>query len=656
MHHQNKPTPLANNLSAHASLLLSASPTIIHSPLQSNTNNTTSYSDDELPDDNINFKKPQNEIFKKLDGKIQKIVAAHSNLNKLYALNDFSGAGPKKPFELPPQLPRPPPWVPKVSSDYVCSQWAEDSTNNLNSRTLNQQLPQFRQSSSILGSTKVTKITSNHDPKGNPLVSKRPTLSIDSAILKLHQRRQQQTKQTQQKPQNSTQSSMSEQLLQQIQKLAQRSTQHDANTTRDPFPGPSRPGDFAQVDYTKRPISIIPVPPNQTSIEKTDSIRTNLTPDERRKFQMELINMFRQEIAAVTKLAKLKFSPQNDKRPKTFDQKSLLLKKSPQSIYNTIRRETSLLLNRKEPINRSGSSLLTTKHPRNSLEPNWNAAVNIPVDRLRQIVSRYHTIKVVIPPTEFHKHSCIEANKTMSENLVCRCYESSQSKDIDQRCPTKSFTVEYDTLRKKLSRYRLGIQLESEQAKKRLATFDSFKRALDRHSTWNQSLNRGQIPEPLLPESRINELLNSIIEPSQSSYDLSKSPLSSPRPIPVFMTPSTKGGIHYNNGNSTSASKIVRSKKARRLHQSSLKFTNYYERERPQHSERLTKDQFCKFLNLVRHDDDSLKKYRERISNSEMKFKLNYKDRPVRLRRIHGDMARMPASASYKATRKVGLI
>lgn len=443
--HSNKPGSHLNNLSGHASLLLSASPTIINSPLQNNTNNI---SDDELPEDNINFKQPQNEIFKKLDGKIRKIVAAHSNLNKLYALNDFPGIGTKKPLDLPPQLPRPPPWVPKVSPDIKCN--------------------------------------------------------------------------------------------------------------------------------------------NQLTEE-----------EEKRKFQMELINMFRQEIAAVTKLAKLKFSPQPSS--KVVDQKSLLIKKSPQSIFNTIRRETSLLLNRRDsPLaaasNRPGSSLLVEQktfqqqqqqqlHPRFEQKqsqphfrnrPSWkeNSAVN-----QRQPFNRFQMVKVIVPPTDY--------------------LESSNSKpvELDSWCPSREFTLDYRQIQAKLGRARAYIDLSQAPQKSldKIIHKLQAKRYLSSASNSSPSLNNSKRTQ---------------------TGSLKYSPPSSAKPIPVFRTTLTK-------------SVNLKSKKSKkRLHEFGLKLGNYMEREVPQPAtEKLTVEQFAKCLDLVRSNDASLQRHQEKLMQP-------IGDRPRRLRRL----------------------
>lgn len=342
---------IMNELSGHASLLLSAAPTII----SNNTNNTTH---DELPD--INFKKPQNEVFRKLDGKIQKILAAHSNFNKLYALNDFSRVG-QKPFELPPPLPRPPPWVPKVSSDYSCRQWAEKTLDNLN------RVANMRQNNLV---------TSNNNVMQQ---YKPPTPTIDSVISRLHQRRQQ------------------EQLRQN-----------------------------QQINPT--------------------SISTNLTPEERKRFQVKLINIFKQQIVAVTKKANVNF-PQASERSRTAGQKSLLLKKSPQSLYNTIRHETSLLLNRKDPV-------------------------------------RYSTVKVVVPPIDF-EHACKKQPRRGNEN-------------IDQWCPPRRFLLNYRNLQLKLKKakrlnqfpLRVNRNINPQPASK--ITVEQFAKCLNLVRPNDPSLRRHQ--------------------------------------------------------------------------------------------------------------------------------------------------------------------
>lgn len=649
---QDKPTSIVNSLSSHASLLLSDSPTIINSPLHTNINNTSSFLNDDLPEDNINFKKPQNEIFKKLDGKIQKIVAAHSNLNKLYALNDFSGAlGPKKPFELPPQLPRPPPWVPKVSSDCGCSQWTESSINSLNCATSELEHP-LRHTSGLLGLNKVTKITSRHDSEYDPSASKPPTVKIDSAISKLHQRRQQQQQQRQ----------WCHHQQQQIYNQNTHETIHaEAHAARQLFPSSSHPRDLAKVDFSKKPLLIDPLLNLQKQKESGFSVSPNLTDEERRKFQIQLINLFREEIATVTKLAKLKFSPQNDGRPQIVDEKSLLLKKSPQSLFNTIRRETSILLNRGNPINRSSSSLLVEQQPQNQANFDENLGTTF-----TQPFNKYQTIKVVVPPTEYYKHTCVKpGSKEGSENSNCNCTESkAEVLDVDQWCPPRKFTLKYRSLQLKLYRLkacmsltRNGIYNPSRGLKR--SSLKSLDKIVDRlQAKCLSSINSTTIIQ------ETNKLLQGaspspgLSHASQTSRETTPSPPSSPKPIPVFRTSPAKGAYFYGSTNSTGASKIVnlKSKKAKRLHHFGLKLGNYLEKECPQPgADKLTVEQFAKCLNLVRSNDASLQRQQEKLMQSELKWRMPVGDRPLRLRRIRGERIRMPASASYKATRKVGL-
>lgn len=730
--HPNRPQQsIINELTGHASLLLSnTSPTIISSsPLQNNTNNASSQSntnistntntplvimnssdDDLVPELNINFKKPQNEIFKKLDGKIQKIVAAHSNLNKLYALNDFAGGGPRKPFELPPQLPRPPPWVPKVSSDYGCSQWTEDALHDMNRTHPINSAESFRQRPIIPGSNKVTRIVSKQEPRNDySPPPKQPPPTLDSAISKLHQRRQQQQQlqQQQQQSQSSPQQKLSIQLVnkpqtlpskfqvpqpqprisQQAQKIHQlniKPQQQNIVTTtsvRDLFPGSSRAGaNLAQ--FSSKDIGALnalikaqkqqnlqqQIPLKEQSTGPT-SIRPNLTPEERRKFQMELINIFRQEIAAVTKLARLKFqSPQLSERSRNNDQNSLLLKKSPQSLFNTIRRETSLLLNRKEPANRLGTSLLS------ELNSNSRTTYGQPL-QIRQAFNRFQAIKVVVPPSEHFKHVCGKQpnGKDGSEKTRCKCFESkAKNLEIDEWCPTRQFTLKYRNLQMKLYQLKY-VQKRDEFNRKRgtsisMLPSDARRRLIDPQKSLDNIVGRLQAKcmtstssspvnqQELLDQS--SDISSPVPEsPRVSQKPETYSPPQSPKPIPVFRSLASKGSFM-----SASAmvpnSRIVslKSKKARRLHYFGLRLGNYMEKDSAQpNTEKITIEQFAKCLNLVRANDVSLKRHQEKLLQAEPRWRIPVGDRPLRLRRIRGERVNMPPSASYRATRRIGL-
>lgn len=641
---QNKPQSVVNNLSSHASLLLSASPTIINSPLQTSTNNTSSFiQDDDLPGDNINFKKPQNEIFKKLDGKISRIVAAHSNLNKLYALNDFSGIlGPKKPFELPPQLPRPPPWVPKVSNDCGYSQWTESPTN-LSQSAPNLELPEMRTNTmSSLQPNNLTKITPRPELRRELMAPKVPIVTIDSAISKLHERRHQQQHQPQRQTPVFTQS-------------PPKTIHIEAQAARQLIPSTSRLSDGVRLDYSKKTLAHIlnPQRPKQTGL--TISPVNNLTDEERRRFQTQLINLFREEIAAVSKLAKLKFtSPQADRRPQPVDQKSLLLKKSPQSIFNTIRRETSLLLNRREPVRGPGSSLLLEQQARNRA----NVADNTRTIN-RPIFNRYQMVKVIVPPTESFKHTCTKSDGKEGHDHSCSCNESKATvRDLDNWCPSRKFALKYRTLQLKMYLLRAGIKsrnnigTSNQDLLRRKAPQKSLDKIVNRlQAKCSTSVSSAAI---IQETNRLLQGSSPSPSPCQASQETTPSPPSSPKPIPVFRGPQARYG--YNNPAGNSRAVNAKSKKAKRINHFGLKLGNYLERERPQHTiDKISVEQFAKCLNLVRSNDASLQRHREKILQSDSRWRMPVGDRPLRLRRIRGERVHMPASASYKATRRVGL-
>ena len=716
--HPIKPGPNMNKSSGHPSLLMSANnPTNLESPSRNNSSNTIMYSDDDLPEDNaINFIKPQNEIFKKLDGKIQKIVAAHSTMNKMYSLNDFSGVGPKKPMELPPQLPRPPPWVPKVPSDYNCSQWAEETLNTLNRSSSSIEVRDVsRQASNIASLNRVAKLI-NPNPGQidvRPHVAKPTVLTIDSAISKIHQRRQQQN---QQNPQLFMQSSMNQQfrnslhqpqssqprlstqarIFQQAQELVQQkleaaaaakqSQQVRPQTTSTAIeslvvslPSTSRDEPNTRVDPPKKTIPLGTLLQMQKKVSGNQAGVTlcpNLTPEAKRRFQNELINIFRKEIAAVTKLAKLKFNPQNDD-PKINDQRSLLLKKSPQSLFNTIRRETSLLLKRGDPQRQTptGISLLNNHRQTIQLQAVRNRQTSNIVDNhqtlTRPQVLRFNTIKVIVPPSEFHKHACAKYSSSKDNSSDCNCHESrADLLDIDQWLPSRKFLIKYQTLQMKFSRLKffprkdefnrkkgVCISMTPADARKRKFPQKSLDKIVDRlqarclSSTSSSPVSQG-------PTTSIT--IDSPTSTLQVSREPTPSPPSSPKPIPVFRAApsSTKANNFSTTSSSVNNSKVMnaKSKKAKRLHHLGLRLDNSLDGEHPTPAtEKLTVEQFAKCLNLVRSNDASLQRQQEKLMQSEMKWRSPVRDRPMRLRRIRGERVHMPPSASYRATSKVGL-
>lgn len=521
--HQNRSGLYKNNLSSHASLLLSARPTIITSPLQNNSSNNpqqTSSSpqatvtlvrrqsstpllassnldndiqqpDNQTPnnslltanlnnEDFINFKKPQNEIFKKLDGKIQKIVAAHSNLNKLYALNDFSelGVGPKRPFELPPQLPPPPPWVPKVPSEFSSPSNA-DSQGRTSTSTSAGEPSDLRPNSATPGShcLLMTKQPVNRSYVGPIGKQRLSNASIESAISKLHQRRQQQMNQKQD--------------ADRIQPL-RREPPYPSTSTSTPSISTTThvtPAQFSMwVQRIKETL--------ETARASNDGTRNNMSNEDKRRFQKQLLSVLTREIISVTKQkeiqARLKTGANPIKRPDlTLQHRPSLARSSPQTLFNTIRRETSLLLNKQLQPTRPSLSLLSAQQ---GLK---NPACEPISSNPKQLVRLHHTIKVIVPPTKYHKH--------LKSDLILR----------------------------------LGNHLERD----------------------------------------------------------------SPQPT----------------------------------------------------NEKITLEQFAKCLNLVRANDASLQRHQEQLLQSETKWRLQANARPLRLRRIRGERIHMPASASYKATRKAGL-
>lgn len=675
MHQNQSGIYTTNNLSSHASLLLSASPTIITSPLQNNTNNPQSSplisqtiparrqpsaqslaasnldnNDSHLNIDSpsistvdegyINFKKPQNEMFKKLDGKIQRIVAAHSNLNKLYALNDFSslGVGPKRPFELPPQLPPPPPWVPRVTAEYG-NQWNDDSINPLSTidDRSNSDTDQSRQKSSMSRTSTPMKPVKGRQLTISPSVKSGP-LTIDSAITKLHQRRQQQ--QVTPKP--------SVNLNQVLRGPASSSSSPSTNNS-SPTITPAQFSLLAQ--KIKETLETECASKNQGG---------SLSGEDKKKFQEDLIALLKEGITAVTKNAKFRFNTTNNSppRPKTSDQRSLLLKSSPQTLFNTIRRETSLLLNKREQHGtRSSLSLLSDQQ-----NTNRNVHESVTITNRQSNNNRPQTIKIVVPPTEYFCSNS-DSNDSPRNQLESLSDSSQQTPQLTYqviKSKIRSFQEFNQICLGKSHKFPHGLGGINPGLKRKKSPQKSLDKIVDRlQAKWSPSPTNSESPAPIT--QKMTSLQQQIIYSSASLLQSSRgsSTMSAPTPIPVFRPPlsaATKSGYFY--ASSAGASRIVnlKSKKSKRSHLLGLKLGNYLERECPQpNTEKITIEQFAKCLNLVRSNDASLQRHQEQLLQAESKWRMPISNRPMRLRRLRGERMHMPVSASYRATRKVGL-
>lgn len=700
--HKNQPSLYTNNLSNHASLLLSASPTIINSPLQNNTNNPQSspqqpssvahvrrqpstpllatvanldndiYMNADSPPINkstegyINFKKPQNEIFKRLDGTIQKIVAAHSNLNKLYALNDFSslGVGPKRPFELPPQLPPPPPWVPKVNADY-CGQWNDETIEplELSKTSKRESMSSFESDSNIITARTAKDATLSQNCPNTPKITKTSSL-IDSAISKLHQKHN------------------IERMLN-IKGIVVADSQY--TTPNDPQPPSSSASTVspssarltpAQFDLLVRNIRDTfeqqkheGVNSSREDSRNKETYLQNVRTDLHNKKADDIVDLLKKEIAAVTKSIGFNFSPV-PKRSKPSDEKSLLLKSSPQTLYNTIRRETSLLLNRREPAaNRSSLSLLSAE-PFNRQNAHQNLYSN--TNRCQQMNKLQHTVKVVVPPSEFHQLPKNENKETSSsENLYSERNRSDHSSKKESLLSKKP-PLTYQVIKNKIRLFQETNKVHIGKATRLPHDFSMLRtNAWPVKKKFGQKTELDKIVDRLQAECSKNDvssdtkynnnLRRKLMATSTNLLQASSNTasISAPTPIPVFRSPlsvSSKGGYVY--ACSTGATKIVsmKSKKSKRLHHFGLRLGNYLDKECPQPSaEKITIEQFAKCLDLVRTNDVSLQKRQEQLLQSESRWRIPSGNRPLRLRRPRGERLHMPASSSYKATRKVGL-
>lgn len=567
-------------------------------------------------DDYINFKKPQYEMFKKLDGKIQKIVAAHSNLNKLYALNEFSsfGVGPKRPFELPPQLPPPPPWVPKQISNDV---------------------PGFSNHNNNIGATIILQ-SSNTSPAPQSQPQQRPETPTRQTIT----------------------SSQFAMLAQKIQE-------------------------------TLKPDEA-PTSPNSGNVSAEDSFRENL------------VALLKKEIAAATRSANFNFNITPPRPKQSNQQRSLLLKSSPQTLFNTIKRETSLLLNKNSGQNvaagpRSGLSLLSNQQT-TMRQPN-SRQFDRSIQNTRHLPSTAFnkfqtTIKIVVPPTEYNqnaKQSILDANReSMQQKRKLSDDENDDHSDNHEDSNLESIrpVLTYQYIKSKIKIFQERNQLYLGSNKQhRISPYNMLARdsnqSLKKKSSQksiDDIVNRLQAkcsPSPTndyADSFKMNNTSLTVVnnqnrtslhqQSTNSSISLLKPtrnmpPTSSvPTPIPVFRTSvSTKGenGYHQPGGNTTS--RLLKSKKSKRSqHLFGLKLGNYMEKECPQPTnEKISIEQFARCLDLVRTNDASLKRHQQQLSQSELKWRLPVTNRPLRLRRIRGEKIYMPASASYKATRKAGL-
>lgn len=689
---QNQAEGYANQLSSHASLLLSASPTIVTSPLQNNSNNpqaapqpssialirrqpstpllsasnldndshfnTDSPTNSNLPEGYINFKKPQNEMFKKLDGKIQKIVAAHSNLNKLYALNDFSGsAGPRRPFELPAQLPPPPPWVPKVNSD-CAGAWAEDSINPLSTSpdAVESKTEELKPGPSILNSG--TKVKPSKARMASNLVSPRsPSLTIDSAITKLHQRRQQQQQLLQKRP----------------SQLFNRPQSQHALATRIKHPPNSISAEPTSATLVKQNATITPAQFTlltqkiRETFEKrgqgNNDRSQSLSADDKKEFKDQLIAILKDEIASVSKSANLssKFS-QSTTKPKIIDQKSLLMKTSPQSLFNTVRRETSILLSKRDQ----------SKVDRSILNDQQQVITNHRGDSTSRlpIAKTPHIIKVIVPPSD----TCPSKTEGIPKDVVDGGVEVDKYPASTRSKLEKDHNLSYQIIRSKIRSFQETNQIylgyaDSDKLnispcnplnlKKKRNTQKSLDKIVDRLqakcslSPTDPDLN---VSQSIKPASLHQQILNSSANLLQTSRAVTT--ISAPTPIPVFRSPvlgNTRGAV-YSINQVTSKASTSKTKKFKRTHHFGLKLGNYLEKECPQPTtDKLTIEQFARCLDLVRSNDISLQRHQEQLLHSEAKWRMPISNRPLRLRRIRGERIHMPASASYRATSKVGL-
>lgn len=700
--HQNKSGLYKNNLSNHAALLLSASPTIVTSPLhnpQLSTpiskqnpsqlarristaplvlNDNLEQLNQSLPlkieplapagdgpsqncipsEGYINFKKPQNEIFKKLDGKIQKIVAAHSNLNKLYALNDFSGigTGPKRPFELPPQLPPPPPCVPKATSPTDTTEIPENyRMPNMIEKSGSRSLLKISDPAPM--NVKGRLVSGPHEPSNNNIAhTTKHMTTIDSAISKLHQRRQGTNSQHSIIPipqiahQRPDQPRLPKQQVPVIR--PNYSHQNNMGSTSSSNTRISQPNSqTSSLPRKPDPAMFIMIAQKIKEVLDYDNANKSGSADatshgEKKKFQENLINLLKRQITLVAKSANIDFSSSPKPPPPPVNQNSLL-RSSPQSLFKTIHRETSLLLKQRN-ANRSTLSILPTQQQKiPQFRPVDRSGVSIPS---QQVVSQKisNTIKVVLPPSEYH------------------------SDDIHMSTPRKYLSskpgLSYKVIKNKIQMFQEQNLFRLSRVTK-VAGNQELKRNIGPKRVIDKIVDRlqarcstGFITEKEFSDNDDMRLTKNLQNSSNNAASLiRKSGInnlpSHSTPIPVFRFPygNTSKGMYYNRMNALKALSL-KSKKNKKLHSLGLRLSSYLERESIQPTQdEITIEDYARCLNLVRPNDISLQRHKERLLQSESRWKLPNSNRPIRLRRIKGERIHMPASASYRAASKAGL-
>lgn len=644
-----------------------------------------------LDDININFKKPQNEIFKQLDGKIQKIVAAHSSLNKLYALNDFSSLSAKRPFELPPQLPPPPPWVPKTGAGQSkVKGWSEEAIErlinpNMNQATTNPPLVErkprrahiqrdpWHERMREMAKAHLGKVRIKQNmlaASGN--ASGKASIGLDSAISKLHQRRQQQHPYKSQPGAHSDLPSRPGQMIKAPAHLIRASNpslirpQQQPGQPRNLVPvspaqispaqlslltqriketleGESRFNKTAE--RVQKPTSVSAEEISKWRQQINASASPNEVPETREKQILDkLVKCIQQEISAATR--DMKFNSPVRKPPTNRDQIPLDSRTSAQALYNTIRRETSLLLGKQGHQQGTNQQASLLRNPQNQNRS--------PVSR--SLIIKSHTVKVVVPPTEYHQPTGSE-QKDSSENVDERATSRKQSKETNEL--TYQFIKTKLKMFQEVNRVCLGSAKNFKLDLKDLRDMMRLKKQTPK--TLDSIVDRLQAKRSSSPADSDSLLANQnasfkqkIIQSSAKLLQSSQqSPqLSAPTPIPIFRTNS----LSPNKGGQL-RSVNLKSKRSKKSHTFGLKFNNYLEKDNSQLStDSMTIEQYARGLGLFRPNDVSLRRRQEQLSQSESRWKMPVSNRPLRLRRLRAEgMPLMPASASYKATRRVGL-
>lgn len=551
------------------------------------------------PTEFINFKKPQSVLFNKLDGKIQQIVAAHSNLNKLYALNEFSpGQGSKKPLELPPQLPPPPPCIPKPSSDHMGMQASSE-----------------QKVQSYLSKTKLE--MSNTSPLFlNDKSSKKPKVDRDRI-------------------ESASCSSFNPIKLPDEQKSAWTNSINENSINIVPSSSPQ----------TRHPPTTIKMSELAKLIKETFDASNRKADLSGNDIEENLMKTIRQQIvAAIAQVDKNStiFKTNSQRAQANLPSLKSQLKRLSnigQSSISHARNETSLLLNKHARSNvSSGSSLLASKQANNKNLVNQNS---IPY----KIES--HTMKVIVPPSE-------QVNPAIVDQALIKKLRLKRPRTTHRR-------IDYNVLKSKIASFKNAY---AKVARKGYHSVPTFLNHTEKKPAKKLDFIVERLANKVVPviedEADNHQSDDSIqLKDMNTSADVIQPPQLNTQitPIPVFSSPSQSCNknlyIYTHSGGNVAKTGSMKSKLNKKGPSHSLRISNYTEKELPQPTiDKITVEQFARYLNLVHTDDVMLQKKRQQLMESEMNWKSPIGSRPLRFRRINRGERFNPSG--YRSANYVG--